>query len=120
MAHTVLLVDDAAFMRMMLKDILTNHGFQVIGEAENGLIAIEKYMELKPDLTIMDITMPEMDGLQAVKEIRTRDSQARIIMCSAMGQQTMVIEAIQSGAKDFVVKPFQPERVVEAVSKALK
>lgn len=120
MAHTVLLVDDAAFMRMMLKDILTNHGYQVIGEAENGNVAVEKYSELNPDLTIMDITMPEMDGLQAVKEIRAKDSQAKIIMCSAMGQQTMVIEAIQSGAKDFVVKPFQPERVIEAVSKALK
>lgn len=120
MSHTVLLVDDAAFMRMMLKDILTNNGYKVIGEAENGMVAVEKYCELKPEITIMDITMPEMDGLQAVKEIRSRDPQARIIMCSAMGQQAMVIEAIQSGAKDFVVKPFQPERVLEAVAKALK
>ena len=120
MAYTVMLVDDAAFMRMMLKDILSNNGFQVIGEAENGLVAVEKYPDLKPDITIMDITMPEMDGLQAVKEIRALDPQAKIIMCSAMGQQTMVIEAIQSGAKDFVVKPFQPDRVLEAVNKALK
>jgi len=118
--NTVLLVDDAAFMRMMLKDILNNNGYQVIGEAENGLVAVDKYMELKPDITVMDITMPEMDGLQAVKEIRARDSQARIIMCSAMGQQTMVIDAIQSGAKDFIVKPFKAERVLEAVAKALK
>ena len=120
MAYTVMLVDDATFMRMMLKDILSNNGYQVIGEAENGMVAVDKYSELKPDITIMDITMPEMDGLQAVKEIRSKDPQARIIMCSAMGQQTMVIEAIQSGAKDFVVKPFQPDRVLEAVGKALK
>lgn len=120
MAYTVMLVDDAAFMRMMLKDILSNNGYQVIGEAENGKVAVDKYPDLKPDITIMDITMPEMDGLQAVKEIKAKDSQAKIIMCSAMGQQAMVIEAIQSGAKDFVVKPFQAERVLEAVSKALK
>jgi len=117
---TIMIVDDAAFMRMMLKDILTKNGFTVIGEAENGALAVEKYRDLQPNLTIMDITMPEMDGLQAVKEIRKQDSKARIIMCSAMGQQSMVIEAIQSGAKDFVVKPFQAERVVEAVTKALK
>ncbi len=116
----ILIVDDAAFMRMMLKDILSKNGFTVVGEAENGMLGVQKYFELKPDLTIMDITMPEMDGLQAVKEIKKRDAQARIVMCSAMGQQAMVIEAIQSGAKDFVVKPFQPERVVEAITKALK
>ncbi|ODA42512.1 response regulator [Desulfosporosinus sp. BG] len=120
MSDTVMIVDDAAFMRMMLKDILTKNGFTVVGEAENGAVAVEKYIELQPNLTIMDITMPEMDGLQAVKEIRKRDPKARVIMCSAMGQQSMVIEAIQSGAKDFVVKPFQAERVVEAVTKALK
>lgn len=120
MSAKVLIVDDAAFMRMMLKDILTKNGYTVVGEAENGAVAVARYGELKPDLTIMDITMPEMDGLQAVKEIRQQDAQARIIMCSAMGQQAMVIEAIQSGAKDFVVKPFQADRVIEAVSKALK
>ena len=120
MPNTILLVDDAAFMRMMLKDILVNNGYQIIGEAENGAVAIDKYMELKPDITIMDITMPEMDGLQAVKEIRARDPQAKIVMCSDMGQQAMVIEAIQAGAKDFVVKPFQADRVLEAVAKALK
>ena len=120
MSATVMIVDDAAFMRMMLKDILSKNGFTVVGEAENGAVAVERYTDLKPDLTIMDITMPEMDGLQAVKEIRKRDPQARIVMCSAMGQQAMVIEAIQSGAKDFVVKPFQAERVIEAVKKALK
>jgi two-component system chemotaxis response regulator CheY len=115
-----MIVDDAAFMRMMVKDILTKNGFNVVGEAENGAVAVEKYMELTPNLVIMDITMPEMDGLQAVREIKKRDAQARIIMCSAMGQQAMVIDAIQSGAKDFIVKPFQADRVIEAVTKALK
>lgn len=120
MGANVLIVDDAAFMRMMIKDILGKNGYTVIGEAENGAVAVEKYMELNPDIVIMDITMPEMDGLQAVREIRKRDPQAKIIMCSAMGQQAMVIDAIQSGAKDFIVKPFQADRVVEAVKKALK
>lgn len=120
MSANIMIVDDAAFMRMMLKDILSKNGFNVVGEAENGAVAVEKYMELKPNLVIMDITMPEMDGLQAVREIRKNDAQARIIMCSAMGQQAMVIDAIQSGAKDFIVKPFQAERVIEAVTKALK
>jgi len=116
---TILLVDDAAFMRMMLKDILTKNGYSVAGEAENGVKAIEKYKELQPDLTILDITMPEMDGIQAARGIKAADSNARIIMCSAMGQQAMVIEAIQAGAKDFIVKPFQPDRVLEAVKKAI-
>ena len=119
MGKRVLIVDDAAFMRMMIKDILSKNGYEVVGEAENGHVAIEKYKELKPDLVTMDITMPEMDGIAAVKEIRAFDSSARVIMCSAMGQQAMVIDAIQAGAKDFIVKPFQPERVLEAVSKAL-
>lgn len=120
MGKKILVVDDAAFMRMMIKDILTKNGFDVIGEAENGMIAVEKYRELQPDLVTMDITMPEMDGIAAVKEIRGGDNRARIIMCSAMGQQAMVIDAIQAGAKDFIVKPFQPERVIEAVNKALE
>ncbi|HSH36601.1 response regulator [Schnuerera sp.] len=119
MAKGILVVDDASFMRMMIKDILTKNGFEVIGEAENGLNAVEKYKELNPELVIMDITMPEMDGIQAVKEIKSIDPNAKIIMCSAMGQQAMVIEAIQAGAKDFIVKPFQHERVIEAVKKAL-
>ncbi|AGA70275.1 response regulator with CheY-like receiver, AAA-type ATPase, and DNA-binding domains [Desulfitobacterium dichloroeliminans LMG P-21439] len=120
MGANILIVDDAAFMRMMVKDILTKNGFNVVGEAENGAVAVDKFVELTPDLVIMDITMPEMDGLQAVREIRKRDPQARVVMCSAMGQQAMVIDAIQSGAKDFIVKPFQADRVVEAVQKALK
>ncbi|TWH48608.1 MULTISPECIES: response regulator [Sporomusa] len=119
MAIKVLIVDDAAFMRMMIKDILSKNGYDVVGEAENGLKAVEKYQELKPDLTTMDITMPEMDGIAAVKEIKKMDASAIIIMCSAMGQQAMVIEAIQSGARDFIVKPFQPDRVLEAVRKAV-
>lgn len=119
MGKRILVVDDAAFMRMMLKDILTKNGYVVAGEADNGLAAIERYIELKPDLVTMDITMPELDGISAVREIRKIDPQAKIIMCSAMGQQAMVIDAIQAGARDFIVKPFQPERVLEAVNKAL-
>jgi len=117
--NKVLVVDDAAFMRMMIKDILRKGGYEVVGEAEDGSKAVEKYKELRPDLVTMDITMPDMDGITAVKEIRKLDSNAQIIMCSAMGQQAMVIDAIQAGAKDFVVKPFQPERVLEAVRKVL-
>ncbi len=119
MVNGILIVDDAAFMRMMIKDVLTKNGFTIAGEAENGVKAIDVFKESKPDLVIMDITMPEMDGIQAVKEIKKIDSSAKIIMCSAMGQQAMVIEAIQAGAKDFIVKPFQPERIVEAVKKVL-
>jgi len=118
-AKNILVVDDAAFMRMMLKDILTKGGYNVVGEAENGQVAVQKYKELSPDLVTMDITMPEMDGLQALKEIRSQSSGAAVIMCSAMGQQAMVIEAIQAGAKDFIVKPFQADRVVEAVKKVI-
>ncbi|HHW54371.1 MAG: response regulator [bacterium] len=119
MAHRILVVDDAAFMRMMLKDILTKNGFEIVGEAEDGKKALEKYKELQPDLVTMDITMPEMDGIEAVKQIKNFDPEAKIIICSAMGQQAMVIDAIQAGALDFIVKPFQPERVIEAVRKAL-
>ncbi|KRQ85995.1 Chemotaxis protein CheY [Caloramator mitchellensis] len=115
----VLIVDDAAFMRMMLKDILVKNGYEVAGEAPNGLKAVELYKQEKPDVVTMDITMPEMDGIQAVKEIKSFDPNAKIVMCSAMGQQAMVMEAIKSGAKDFIVKPFQPERVLEALKKVL-
>ncbi len=119
MGKNILICDDAAFMRMMIKDILSKNGYNVVGEAENGAIAVEKYMELKPDLALMDITMPEMDGIQALKKIKEKDSNASVIMCSAMGQQAMVIESIQSGAKDFIVKPFQADRVLEAVKKVI-
>ena len=119
MANGILIVDDATFMRMMIKDVLVKNGFTIAGEAENGAKAVDKYKELNPDLVIMDITMPEVDGIQAVREIKKIDPSAKIIMCSAMGQQAMVIEAIQAGAKDFIVKPFQADRVIEAVKKVL-
>lgn len=119
MGKKILVVDDAAFMRMMIKDILTKNGYEIAGEAENGAKAIEKYKDLLPDLVIMDITMPEVDGIVAVKEIKKLNLDAKIIMCSAMGQQAMVIESIQAGARDFIVKPFQAERVLEAVKKVI-
>lgn len=119
MAKNILICDDAAFMRMMIKDILTKNGYNVAGEAENGMKAVEKFKEVNPDLVLMDITMPEMDGIQALKEIKKLDDGAKVIMCSAMGQQAMVIESIQAGAKDFIVKPFQAERVIEAVKKVV-
>ncbi|MDX8365075.1 response regulator [Cytobacillus sp. IB215665] len=119
MSHKILIVDDAAFMRMMIKDILTKNGFEVVGEAADGVQAIEKFKEFQPDLITMDITMPEMDGITALKEIKKLNSNAKIIMCSAMGQQAMVIDAIQAGAKDFIVKPFQADRVLEAINKTL-
>ena len=119
MAKNILICDDAAFMRMMIKDILTKNGYNIVGEAENGAKAVEKYAELKPDLVLMDITMPGMDGIEALKKIKAADANASIIMCSAMGQQAMVIESIQSGAKDFIVKPFQADRVLEAVQKVV-
>lgn len=119
MGKRILIVDDAAFMRMMVKDILVKNGFEVVGEAENGEIAVSEYKNLTPDLVIMDITMPEMDGVAAVKLIKQIDQEAKVIMCSAMGQQAMVIDAIQCGAKDFIVKPFQPDRVLDAVNKIL-
>ena len=119
MAKSILICDDAAFMRMMIKDILVKNGYNIAGEAENGVKAVEKYQETKPDLVLMDITMPEMDGIQALKKIKAIDANASVVMCSAMGQQAMVIEAIQAGAKDFIVKPFQAERVLEAVKKVV-
>ena len=119
MSKRILIVDDAAFMRMMIKDILTKNGYEIVGEAQDGAQAVEKYKELEPDLVTMDITMPEMDGITALKEIKSVNPDATVIMCSAMGQQAMVIDAIQAGAKDFIVKPFQADRVLEAIQKAL-
>ncbi|MFP3508287.1 response regulator [Peribacillus sp. SIMBA_075] len=119
MANRILIVDDAAFMRMMIKDILSKNGFDIVGEAADGAQAVDKYKETLPDLVTMDITMPEMDGITALKEIKKVNPQAKVIMCSAMGQQAMVIDAIQAGAKDFIVKPFQADRVLEAINKAL-
>lgn len=120
MSKNILVVDDAAFMRLMLKDILNQNGFCVLAEAANGAEAVDLYKKLKFNLVTMDITMPDMDGITAIKKIREYDPDARIIVCSAMGQQAMVLEAIQSGAKDFIVKPFDADRVVDAVRKALK
>jgi len=115
----VLVCDDAIFMRTMISDILSGAGYDVVGEAESGVQAIERYRELRPDLVTMDIVMPDMGGIEAVREIIKADPEAKILMCSAMGQQALVVEAIQAGAKDFVVKPFQPSRVLEAVQRVL-
>ena len=115
----VLIVDDAAFMRMIVRDIFKENGFEIAGEAGNGREAVELYAELKPDLVTMDITMPEMDGIEAVKAITESDPDAKIIMVSAMGQQTLIVEALDAGARDFIVKPFQPAKVIEVVKKCL-
>lgn len=116
----VLITDDAAFMRMMLKDILAKNGHEVVAEAGDGLEMLQKYDETMPDIVTLDITMPNMDGLVALKELRKKHPNANVVMCSAMGQESMVIDAIQSGAKDFIVKPFQAERVVECLAKFSK
>lgn len=115
----ILLVDDASFMRMMIKDALTKNGYSDIYEAADGVEAVSKYTEVKPDLVIMDITMPNMDGLGALKAIKQLDPTANVVMCSAMGQEAMVIEAIKSGAKDFIVKPFKPDRILKTVTTVL-
>ncbi len=119
MAHRILITDDTAFMRMTLKNILEKNGYEIAGEAEDGLQSVEKYKAVNPDLVTMDITMPNMDGIAAIKEIMSHDAEAKIIVCSAMGQKTLVIEALSSGAKDFIVKPFQPDRILDAVKKVL-
>jgi two-component system chemotaxis response regulator CheY len=115
----VLVVDDAAFMRKMVTDALSGGGHEIVGEAGNGAEAVSRYQELRPDLTTLDITMPEKDGLAALQEIMAIDPGAKVIMCSALGQESKVLESIKLGAKDFVVKPFQPDRVLSAVAKAL-
>lgn len=117
MGHRVLIVDDAVFMRAMIRDILTGEGFEVVGEAANGIEAIEKFKELKPDLVTMDIVMPLKSGIEAVHEIVENDRAARIVMCSALGQESLVMEAIEAGAKDFITKPFKKERVVQVLKK---
>ncbi len=117
MAKRVLVVDDTAFMRMSLRNVLEKNGYEVAGEAADGEEAVAKYQELKPDVVTMDITMPKKDGITAIKEILADDPGAKVVVCSAMGQKPMVIEALSAGAKDFLVKPFQPERVIEALNK---
>lgn len=116
-AKRVLITDDTAFMRMTLRRLLEQNGYEVVGEAENGADAVEKYSQLRPDVVTMDLTMPQMDGITAIREIMKIDPGARIIVVSAMGQKPMVIEALNAGAKDFLVKPFQPQRVLEAIQK---
>jgi two-component system chemotaxis response regulator CheY len=118
-AKRVLIVDDAVVMRMMIKGILNKNGYEVCGEAQNGVEAVEKYRELGPDLVTMDMVMPEMDGISAVKQIVAGDPNARIIMCTSMGQQALVVEAIQAGAKSFITKPFQPPKILETIQKVL-
>lgn len=115
----VLVVDDAAFMRLTIKQMLEAHGHTMIGEASNGLEAVKKFVEVKPDVVFLDITMPEMDGIEALKHIKTIDPNAKIIICSAMGQQAMLAQAIQYGAKDFIVKPFEQDRLIAALNKVL-
>ena len=115
----VLVVDDAAFMRKMVSDALVKGGHEVVGEAGNGNEAVARYQELRPEVTTLDITMPDKDGLTALQEIMALDPGARVVMCSALGQESKVLESIKIGAKDFVVKPFQPDRVLGAVDKAL-
>ncbi len=119
MAKKILCVDDAAFMRKMIKDTLSKAGYTELFEAVDGADAVEKFGEIGPDLVIMDITMPNMDGLEALKAIRAKDGNANVVMCSAMGQESMVMDAVRSGAKDFIVKPFKPDRVLKTVTSIL-
>ena len=115
----VLVVDDAAFMRMTIKKMIESEGHTVVGEAGNGVEAVQKYMEIQPDVVMLDITMPEMNGVDALKRIKELDPNAKVIICSAMGQQAMVAQAIQSGAKDFIVKPFEKDRIIAALKRVL-
>jgi two-component system chemotaxis response regulator CheY len=115
MERKILIVDDAAFMRMMIKDTLKKNGYENILEAADGELAVQAYKAEKPDLVIMDITMPNKNGLEALKEIRQFDNNAKIVMCSAMGQESMVVEAIRNGARDFIVKPFKADRILKTV-----
>jgi len=119
MAKRILIVDDALFMRVTLKNILTRNGYEVVGEAADGRESVEIYQSIKPDMVTMDITMPVMDGISAVREIKKIDPDAKIVMCTAMGQKNMVMEAVSAGARDFIVKPFQPEKVLESVRKLI-
>ena len=120
MGATILIADDLSFMRMVQKEILTERGYTIVGEAADGKEAVEKYRTLRPDLVLLDITMPHMNGLEAMRSIFAADPQARVIMCSALGQQGLIMEAIKAGVKDFIVKPFKPERMLSAIEKALK
>jgi len=120
MVIRVLIADDALFMRNMIKEVFSGNDFQVVGEAANGVEAVEKYKQLKPDITTMDIVMPLKSGIEAVREIVKLDNNAKIIMCSALGQESLVMEAIEAGARDYIVKPFKPEKVLEVVKRVIK
>ena len=113
---SILIVDDAMFMRLSLKTMLEKNGYKVVGEAENGIVAVEKYKELRPDIVTMDITMPEVDGVEALVQIRAIDGNAKVVMVSAMGQEVMIRKAIIAGAKNFIVKPFTVESVLKVLS----
>lgn len=120
MKHKILVCDDADFMRTLIKDVLTKGGYDIAGEAVNGVDAVEKYKALKPDLVTMDIVMPLKSGIDALKEIIAYDAKAKVVMCSALGQEILVMDAIEAGAKDFIVKPFTDENVLEVIAKVLK
>jgi two-component system, chemotaxis family, chemotaxis protein CheY len=120
MGANILIADDLSFMRMIQKEILTERGYTIVGEAADGREAVEKFKSLHPDLVLLDITMPNMNGLEAMRKIFLLDPKARVIMCSALGQQNLIVEAIKAGVKDFIVKPFKPERILSAIEKALK
>ena len=119
MSIKVLIVDDLAFIKLIIRDILEKRGIEVAGEASNGIEAVEMYVKLKPDVVLMDITMPRMDGIQSLSKIMSMDPNAKVIMCSALGQQKLIIQAIKLGAKDFIVKPFKAERIIGAIKKTL-
>lgn len=119
MAAKVLIVDDALFMRNMLRNIFSESGFDIVGEAQNGNEAVELYQQLRPDLVTMDIVMPEKNGIEALKEIIAFDGAARVVICSALGQESLIMEALEAGAKDFIVKPFKPPKVIEVAQKVL-
>jgi two-component system, chemotaxis family, chemotaxis protein CheY len=120
MSVRIVLADDLSFMRMVQKEILQERGYDVVGEASDGIEAVEKYKQLRPDVIILDITMPNMNGLEAMYKIFEMDKSAKIIICSALGQQQLIVEAIKAGVKDFIVKPFKPERVISSIEKAIK
>jgi len=117
---TILIADDLSFMRMIQKEILTERGYTIVGEASDGVQAVDKFQDLHPDLVLLDITMPNMNGLEAMRKIFAIDPKAKVIMCSALGQQNLIVEAIKAGVKDFIVKPFKPERILSAIDKALR
>jgi two-component system chemotaxis response regulator CheY len=119
MGPKVLIVDDALFMRNMLRDIFVKGGYSIVGEAANGVEAVEKFQEFKPDLVTMDIVMPLKSGIEALQEINLIDPNARVVMCSALGQDALVVEAVEAGARDFIVKPFQEQRVLDVVRRVL-